>query len=162
MLALLAIWTASVRVFVVVELVQFNVDGASVSDMVFLKVTTTTNVFADAVTVRFVVSRRAVLLLAKVEAVVNSLSTRAIAARAGAASNRNATSTPNSVAVVILSPLSISGDACLQAARQRKSLRKNNLSPRYDPCRRWQSLDPTTIHWGQARDSLDLRLWCAS
>ena len=52
--------------------------------MVFLKVTTTTKVFADAVTVRFVVSRRAVLLLAKVEAVVNSLSTRAIAARAGA------------------------------------------------------------------------------
>ena len=162
MVALLAIWTASVRVFAVVALVQFNVDGASVSDMVFLKVTTTINVFADAETVRFVVSRRAVLLLAKVEAVISSLSTRAIAARAGAASNRNATSTPNSVAVVILSLLWISGHSCLLAARQRRPPRKDNLSLRYDPCRRWQSLDPTTIHWGQARDSLDLRLWCAS
>src|ERR1035441_9141289 len=75
--ALLPFWTASVRVFAVVALVQFNVAGASVADeLPFLKVTTTTNVFADAETVRLVVSRRAVLVLLKVEAVVNSLSTR--------------------------------------------------------------------------------------
>jgi hypothetical protein len=76
---------------VVVAFVQFNVDGASVVDVLaFLKVTTTTNVFADDVTVRFVVSRRAVLVLTKVEA-VNSLFTRAIAARAGAAHKNMAT-----------------------------------------------------------------------
>ena len=89
--ALLAFWTISVRVFVVVALVQFNVDGASVVDEAFLKVTTTTNVFADDETVRFVVRRRAVVLLLKVEAVVNSLSTRAICARAGAANRSKAT-----------------------------------------------------------------------
>ena len=69
----------------VVALVQFNVDGASVVDVLaFLKVTTTTNVFADDETVKGVPSRREVLVLAKVETVVNPLSTRAIAARAGA------------------------------------------------------------------------------
>src|SRR5580658_10295095 len=90
--ALLAFWTISVTVFVVVALVQFNVDGASDMLLAFLKVITTTNVFADDETVRFVVSRRAVVLLLKVEAVANSLSTKAICARAGTANNRNATS----------------------------------------------------------------------
>ena len=43
----------------VVALVQPNVVGASVNVVsLFLKVTTITNVFADAETVRFVVSRR--------------------------------------------------------------------------------------------------------
>ena len=89
--ALLPFWTASVRVFVVVELVQFKVAGASVADeLPFLKVTTTTNVFADDETVRFVVSRRLVLVLLKVEAVVNSLSTRAICAPTGAANRSKA------------------------------------------------------------------------
>jgi len=99
--ALLACWTIRVRVFVVVTLVQFKVDGASVADEAFLKVITTTNVLADAETVRLVVSRRLVVLLEKVEAVVNSLSTRAICARADAASKKIATSTPKRVAVVI-------------------------------------------------------------
>ena len=64
----------------VVALVQFNVDGASVNDTAFLQVTTTTNVFADDETVRFVASRSVVV---KAELFV-SVSTRAIAARAGA------------------------------------------------------------------------------
>src|ERR1039457_3724916 len=89
--AILPFWTASVRVFVVVALVQFKVAGASVAEeLPFLKVTTTTNVFADAVTVRFVASRRLVLVLLKVEAVVNSLSTRAICAPTGAANRSKA------------------------------------------------------------------------
>ena len=74
-----------------VALVQFNVAGASDMLFAFLKDTTTTNVFANAETVRLVVSRRAVLVLKKTEAVVNSLSTRAICARAGAASKSMAT-----------------------------------------------------------------------
>src|SRR5580700_8091238 len=88
---LLAFWTSSVRVLVVAALVQFNVVGASDILLAFLKVTTTTNVFADGETVRFVPSRRAVLVLKKIEAVPNSLSTRAICARAGAANRSKAT-----------------------------------------------------------------------
>ena len=66
-----------------VALVQLNVDGASVVDvLLFLKVTTTTNVFADDETVKGVPSRREVLVLAKVETVVNPLSTKVIAALA--------------------------------------------------------------------------------
>ena len=64
-----------------VALVQFNIDGASVDDTAFLQVTTTTKVFADDETVRFVASRSVVL---KAELFV-SLSMRAIAARADAA-----------------------------------------------------------------------------
>ena len=64
----------------VVALVQFNIGGASVDDTAFLQVTTT-NVFADDETVRFVASRSVVL---KAELFV-SLSMRAIAARADAA-----------------------------------------------------------------------------
>ena len=79
--------------FVVVALVQFNVAGASVSELAFLKVTTTTKVFADGVTERFVVSERGFPL--KVEAGVNSLSTRAIWARAGAANRSKATPQSN-------------------------------------------------------------------
>ena len=71
----------------VVALVQFNVDGASVNDVAFLQATTTTNVFADDETVRFVASRS---VLVKAELFV-SLSTRAIAARAGAAHENMAT-----------------------------------------------------------------------
>jgi hypothetical protein len=89
--ALLAFWTISVRVFVAVVLVQFNVVGASDMLLAFLKVTTTTNVFADDETVRLLASRSAMLLSLKVEAVVNSVSTRAIWERAGAANRSKAT-----------------------------------------------------------------------
>ena len=71
-------------------LVQPNVAGASVVVAVeFLKVATTTKVFADAETVKGVPSRRAVVLVPKVVAFV-SVSTRAIAARADAAGKSTA------------------------------------------------------------------------
>ena len=70
-----------------VALVQFNVDGASDNDNAFLQATTTTNVFADDETDRFVASRSVPV---KAELFV-SLSTRAIAALAGGVNRSKAT-----------------------------------------------------------------------
>ena len=76
----------------VVALVQFNIGGASVNDAAFLQVTTTTKVFADAETVRFVASRSVVV---KAELFI-SISTRAIAARADEAGKSTASPPSNS------------------------------------------------------------------
>ena len=74
----------------VVALVQFNIGGASVNDAAFLQVTTT-KVFADAETVRFVASRSVVV---KAELFI-SISTRAIAARADEAGKSTASPPSN-------------------------------------------------------------------